>query len=290
MSWTEKFENLLADPPPDFGFEISEAGLAWSTPKGRGFTPFEPGTLRATPFEENILRPDNIARAIREVTGDPRPGRRRKAALIVPDHSCRTAVLDFDTFPSGNEEQNALLKFRMRKSVPFDIETASMAFQAQPRADGKKVDVIVSLMALDNLARYEAPFRAAGLHVGLVSPAALSMLACLPRDGCRVAVKLSAGVLTIAALIDGALRLLRTIDLLEDSPSMVDDHLLPTLTFMEDEWGRRPETIHLVAPLEEWASHWQGQGLPVETMPSPYGKAAAWNAGLLGFLAGGGRS
>jgi type IV pilus assembly protein PilM len=227
---------------------------------------------------------------VREVTGDPRPGRRRTAALILPDHSCRTAVLDFDSFPANADEQRALLKFRMRKSVPFDIESASLAYHMNPRGDGKKMDVVVSVMAQDNLQRYEAPFRAAGLHVGLVSPSGLSMLHCLPAGGCRVVLKLSGVVLTIAAVVDGALRLLRTIEVPEQTPDAVDDHLLPTLTYMEDEWQRRAEAIHLVAPLDEWAQHWQAQGLPVEPLPSPFGKASSWNAGLMGYLAAGGRA
>ena len=36
MSIVDRINGLMADPPPEFGFEISEGGLAWSSAKGKG--------------------------------------------------------------------------------------------------------------------------------------------------------------------------------------------------------------------------------------------------------------
>ena len=180
MGFAESINGLLADPPPEFSFEVSEAGLAWVSPKGKGFTAFDPNTLRVSPSEENVLRPESMARAVREVTGEAAGRKRRTTAVILPDYAGRTTVLDFDSFPAKAEERETLVKFRLRKAVPFDIDSAAVSYFAQARAGSKKVDVVASSMSLETLARYEAPFRAAGLHVGFVTTSLLAALHAVP--------------------------------------------------------------------------------------------------------------
>ncbi len=285
MSIVDKINGLMADPPPEFGFEVSEAGLAWSSAKGKGFTAFEPNTIRVSPSEENILRPDSMARAVREVTGEPGGRKRRTAAVILPDYAGRTTVLDFDSFPAKPEEQETLVKFRLRKAVPFDIDSASVSYFAQPRTGSKKVDVIASSMSLETLARYEAPFRAAGLHVGFVTTSLMATLNAVPDNGCRVVVKLNGTVLALAVTDGGALRLLRTIELPEASPDAIAEHLIPTLTYVEDEWGKKPVGVYAVG----FDPQWLLPDVTGEVLQSAYGAAQAYNAGLLGWLAAGGR-
>jgi len=281
MGLLESINGLLADPPPEFSFEISEAGLAYSAPSGKGFAPFESGTLRASPSEENLLRPDAVSRAIREVTGEPGSRKRRAAVLILPDYAGRTLLLDFDQFPSKADEQESLIKFRLKKSVPFDVDSSAVSYFAQPKGD-----VIASAISLETLARYESPFRALGLHVGHVTTSTLAALETVPASGCRVLVKLSGLVMTIAVVIDATLRLLRTLELPEISPDAIWDHLGPTLVYLEDEWSKKPQSVYPVG-LEP---AWLGGELPVEPLPGPFGQPQAHNAGLLGWLAAGGRA
>jgi type IV pilus assembly protein PilM len=285
MGFVDSINGLMADPPPDFGFEVTEAGLAWSSAKGKGFTAFDANTLRVSPSEENILRPDSIARAVREVTGEGAGRKRRSAAVILPDYAGRTTVLDFDSFPAKLEEQETLVKFRLRKAVPFDIDSASVSFFPQPRHSSKKVDVIASSISLETLARYEAPFRASGLHVGFVTTSMMATLNAVPNNGCRVVVKLNGLVLALAVTDNGALRLLRTIELPEASPDSIAEHLMPTLTYLEDEWGKQPLSVYAVG----FDPQWLAPEITAEVLQSPLGAAQAHNAGLLGWLAAGGR-
>ena len=285
MGFAESINGLLADPPPEFSFEVSEAGLAWVSPKGKGFTAFDPNTLRVSPSEENVLRPESMARAVREVTGEAAGRKRRTTAVILPDYAGRTTVLDFDSFPAKAEEQETLVKFRLRKAVPFDIDSAAVSYFAQSRAGSKKVDVVASSMSLETLARYEAPFRAAGLHVGFVTTSILAALHAVPDAGCQVVVKLNGTVLALAVTDGGALRLLRTIELPEASPDAIAEHLIPTLTFIEDEWGKKPQNVYAVG----FDPRWLESELAAEELNGPFGVAQAHNAGLLGWLAAGGR-
>ncbi len=67
-----------------------------------------------------------------------RPGQAARkgkdVALILPDFCARIAVLDFDGFPADAKEQAALVRFRLKRSVPFDVETAALSYFAQPVA------------------------------------------------------------------------------------------------------------------------------------------------------------
>src|SRR5207253_10986447 len=108
--------NLLKDPPPGYAFELSEAGIAFAKIGNApqiNFQPFEEGVLLVSPVHDNIQKPELLSAQIHALV--PQNGnRKRRTALILPDYSSRVAVLDFDAFPSAQEEQRALVRFRMK--------------------------------------------------------------------------------------------------------------------------------------------------------------------------------
>ena len=62
------------------------------------------------------------------------------------------------------------MRFRVKKTVPFDIESAAVSYWVQPAAGSKgKVEVVAVTVALEILARYEALFRNAGFQPGEVT-------------------------------------------------------------------------------------------------------------------------
>ncbi len=66
------------------------------------------------------------------------------------------AVLDFDSFPSVPQEQSSLVRFRVKKSVRADLDKASVSYYVQAHlSGGKKKDVVIAVLSLEILARYE---------------------------------------------------------------------------------------------------------------------------------------
>ncbi len=98
--------------------------------------PFDPGVLLVSPAHDNIHQPQAVREVIRALA-PPNGHRKRRAALILPDYCARIAVLDFDNFPTDPHEQMALLRFRMKKSVPFDVDSAIVSYAVQARGDRK---------------------------------------------------------------------------------------------------------------------------------------------------------
>src|SRR5260370_41083619 len=135
-----KLAALLKDPPPAYAFELSEAGIASAdmarTPQA-GFHPLTPGTILVSPLPDNVLMPDELAAAVRALAPANGNRKRRDMALILPDYCARVAVLDFDSFPTDAKEQLSLVRFRMKKSVPFDVESAEVGDLRQAAGAGQ---------------------------------------------------------------------------------------------------------------------------------------------------------
>src|SRR3984885_5509806 len=247
MSALEKFLDVLRDPPPEFVFEIAADGIAMSRtrpPLSLQTVPLLAGVIAPSPVRENILDPDAFAEAVRRLV-PPAAGRnaKRRAALILPDNCVRIAVLDFDSLPAKEEERRPLINFRLRKSVPFDIDDAALSYF--PQAGNK---VIVALAPSEIVAHYETPFRAAGLHPGLVTVSALAMLDLLPVTGSIVLAHHSPGALTVLALADGVVTIARTLEMGEgdaDALAEIIAAIYPPLAYIEDQQGSRPEKLFI---------------------------------------------
>jgi type IV pilus assembly protein PilM len=289
-----KLRRLLEEPPPEYVFEFSDAGIAWAhRAKSRqsGFHPLEPGVIGVSPVRDNVLQPEKVEEAIQRLAPPVQNKRQRPAAVILPDYSARVAVLDFDTFPGDPKEQMALVRFRVKKSVPFDLEAASVSFHVQPHpAGGKKRDVVVAVASLEILARYEAPLRGAGLQPGMVTLSALAMLNLVQSHALDVVAKICGNILTVAVTENMALRMFRCVEIGQVAVEDITSVLFPTFAYVEDELKRKPERLLLCGfgPLGEAIAPDLGVELNtrVEHLRSPYGQPGPHNAGLLGYLQG----
>ncbi len=146
-----------------------------------------------------------------------RPQKRKEVALILPDFCTRIAVLDFDSFPSEPKEQASLIRFRVKRSLPFDAESAALSYFAQP-ALRKHIDVVAVLTPQDIVARYEAPFRAAGLNPGLVTTSSMAALELAPEAGLSVMAKITGRVITVLVREKSTLKLVRCLEIPSTRP------------------------------------------------------------------------
>jgi type IV pilus assembly protein PilM len=282
--------NLLQEPPPSLAFELTEAGVSvarMGATTELDFRPLKPGALSVSPLKDNVLMPDEIAAAVREMSPRNGKNKRRDAAVILPDYSTRIAVLDFDSFPSDQKEQLSLVRFRVRKSIPYDVEEAALSYCAQP-ADGKKLDVVVVVAPLEVVARYEAPFRASGLNPGLVTTSSLAALNLIGNNGITVVAKVTGRTLTVMVLEGGRLKLVRCLEIAGTDIAEIAADLYPTFIYIEDNLGARADRLLLCGfgeRMEAARQQFHSElGVEVEPVRSPLGAAGENNAGLLGYL------
>ncbi len=292
MSVLTTIQRLFDDPPPEYVFEVGSGRLAWARRK-TGKSAFDSGVqemdqdvLAISPAHDNVLRPEAFAQVV--ATFAPPSSRKRPGAvLILPDYCGRITVLDFDDLPKDAGEQLALIKFRLKKSVPFDVDHASISFFPQQRKEGGKIEVVVAVIAEEILARYEAPFRASGFWPGMITTSTLAACDLMPAEGVSLLLKQSGGVLTAAVFRGQILKMVRTVELMEVSPAEVVQVLLPTMAFLEDEWKMKPERLITCGFDRDMGLDGYLEtetGLPVEPLISPFGLAGEANAGIQGFL------
>ena len=281
----------MDDAPPRYAFEISEAGIAGS-PTGRPETIFralDPGVIAVSPVRDNVLRLEALAEQVKAFA--PQRGQEAAArrALILPDYSVRVSVLDFDSFPSEPEEQLSLVRFRLKKSLPFELDSARISYYCHANGrTAKSVDVVAAVATLEVVSRYEVPFRSAGFQPGLVTTSTLAALELVRGTGVYVLAKLSGNVLTLAVVANGALRLLRSIGLADGGVTEIVSHLYPTFAYAEDQLESAPEKL-IVCGFPQFASELREElageaNLEIEPLRSRYGMPDQFNAGLLGYL------
>jgi hypothetical protein len=111
------------------------------------------------------------------------------------------------------------------------------------------------------------------------------MIELLPVSGTLLVARRSPGMLTVLALKDGVLVLARSLELSPEHPDTLEEissDLYPTLAYIEDHSGTRPEKLILAGFGAE--SGTCGTRLSVELQIPVEDLAAAW-PGLAGYLA-----
>ena len=244
MSALNQIKALLKDPPPEFAFEITADGITMSRtrpPATIQYAALPEGLIIPSPLKDNVHDAALFAEAVRKLV-PPASGRgRRTAALILPDNSMRLAVIDFATLPDKEEERLALIKFRLRKTLPFDIDEAALSYHVQA---GNQV--LAAVAPVEIVARYEAPFRAAGLHPGFVTASSIAMLELLPVKGSLLLAHRTRGSLTVLAIENGVVSLARSLELAAGTADPLEEisaDIYPTLVYIEDQFGTKPEKV-----------------------------------------------
>jgi len=139
--------------------------------------------------------------------------RTREVTLIVPDAAVRVLLLDFDELPAKPVEALPIVRFRLKKLLPFDADDAAVSYQVMATSKGS-VQVLAVAMPRDLLAEYELVVREAGFEPGAILPSTLAALAGMPeQDTPALVVNAGHEGVTTAIVKAGVLLLHRTVDL-----------------------------------------------------------------------------
>src|SRR6202158_3444949 len=168
-----------------------------------------PGTVVPDLMEANLRDGTAVRQAI-ESALDSVGGRSRDVIAILPDTSVRVVLLDFETLPSKRDEAESVVRFRLKKSLPFDVEKAKVSYHVQPSNGGLRVIAAVALINV--IEDYEAAFRQAGFEPGVVMPSMLAALGAANAQQPSLVIKVDARTTSIAILDGQQLLLFRTLE------------------------------------------------------------------------------
>ena len=124
-----------------------------------------PGSVVPDLVENNLRQRAVVRDGIESALGGV-SGRSKDVIAIVPDAAVRVMLVEFDSLPSDQEEALGVVRFRLKKSLPFDVEKAKVSYHAQKIGDEVKVVAAVALGSV--IDDYEAAFREAGYSPGVV--------------------------------------------------------------------------------------------------------------------------
>ena len=101
--------------------------------------------------------------------------------LVVPDSAVRVLFLDFDQLPTKAAEALPVVRFRLKKLLPFDADDAMVSYQVMSSEKGT-IKLLAVAMPKAVLEEYEAVVLAAGYLPGAVLPSTLAALAGLDES------------------------------------------------------------------------------------------------------------
>lgn len=204
-----------------------------------------PGSVVPDLVEENLRQPsavrDGIVGALEGVAR-----RSRDVIAIVPDAAVRVMLVDFDTLPADRDEALGVVRFRLKKSLPFDVEKAKVSYHGQKIGNEMKVVAAVALGSV--IEDYEAAFRDAGFNPGLVLPSTLAALGAADGKRPTLVVKVDAHTTSIAILNESQLQLFRTLENARGvtiSGEQLAEEVYPSVVFFQDTYHLNLEQIYV---------------------------------------------
>jgi type IV pilus assembly protein PilM len=173
----------LASSGPDVAIEIaSEAvsvallGFRGSEPvlEASGSAPLPAGAVVASLTAQNIVDRPAVVEALRAACqhAGQRP---RRAALVIPDLAARVALIRFDQLPARREDLDQLIRWQVRKSIPFPMEEACITHSPGTRS-GAGGEFVTVAARRDIIREYEGVCDEAGIYAGLVDVSTLGLV------------------------------------------------------------------------------------------------------------------
>jgi type IV pilus assembly protein PilM len=196
-------------------------------------------TVNPSLTADNVVNPGALRDAIGGALASL-AGRNRDLTAILPDAAVRVMLLDFDTLPEKHSDADALIRFRLRKSLPFEVDSAALSFQSRRYNNGVKVLAAVVPSAV--LTGYEDAFRAVGYEPGIVLSSTLATLSTIEARIPTLLVKSDGLFITIAIVDANEVLLYRTLDT-PTSSTEVADAVYPSIVFYEDTYSSKLQRI-----------------------------------------------
>jgi type IV pilus assembly protein PilM len=194
-------------------------------------------------LEANLRERQRVFETVRETLGALN-SRSRDVIAVLPDAAVRVMLLDFDTLPANRVEAESVVRFRLKKSLPFDLDKAKISYHAQQSANGLKVVAAVALSSV--VEDYESVFREAGYSPGVVLPSMLAALGAAEATRPTLVVKVDSRTTSIAILDKNQLLLFRTLENprgVAITGEQLAEEVYPSVVFFQDTYHLNIEQI-----------------------------------------------
>jgi hypothetical protein len=197
------------------------------------------GAVMPSTVETNITQPDAVRSALRRVFTRV-PDRGAPIALLVPDLVVRVFILPFDNLPRKAADALPLLRWRLKKSVPFDVDETVVSWNRQDGREGN-LEVVIAVARQTIVREYEQIVESLGAHAGVVLGSTLATLPLLEERGSTLLVRLCGKMLTTVVTNGPNLCVYRSSEMAAEAkllePQAMLDEVFPAVAYYQDTWG-----------------------------------------------------
>jgi type IV pilus assembly protein PilM len=205
------------------------------------------GSLVPSAIETNLVNATAIKSAVGSVCS--RLGAKDEdAALLLPDPVIRVFVQHFDDFPRSSTEAIPMLRWKLKKSVPFEVDETLLSYMRQaPRADG--VDIVTGIARLRIIREYESLVDILSLRPSVVVSSTLAAITLLDEKRPTLLARVSGTALTTAIVREGVLAGYRCTELPTHAaavtPQMLLEEVYPLAAYYQDTWQEGIQAVRV---------------------------------------------
>ena len=244
-------------PSPALACEIGPHGVAAARGakhrvalEAHAFEALPAGAVLPSPVEPNIISPDAVRQALQRVLTRV-AGHDAGTVLVIPDQVVRVFLLPFDNFPHHAEEAIPLLRWRLKKSVPFDVDDTVVSYAVQdsapkPTESGAAlaaggVQVLTAVARQRIVRQYEELLESVGRSAGVVLSSTLAALPLVDDTHPSLLARLCGRTLTTVIVRRGVLAVYRCTEMPAGAdalaPQSLLDEIYPASAYYHDTWG-----------------------------------------------------
>src|SRR5664279_4651503 len=214
------------------------------------FAPIPAGAIAAGLKTPNLVNHAAVVAAIRSALDELAP-RDKKITLVIPDAAVRVLLLDFDSLPPKAADILPVLRFRLRKLVPFDVDEAGISYQELATQVSGQVRVLIAIVPHDVLEEYESVVREAGYEPGAILSSSLAAIAAGRIEDPMLILNRNGNTITTAIAQPNDLLLHRTLELPANDAEITSElqrTVNVAMAYFEDTLHTRPLTLFYSGP------------------------------------------
>jgi type IV pilus assembly protein PilM len=162
----------------------------------------------------------------------------------VPDPVVRVFILPFENLPRRAEDALPLLRWRLKKSVPFDVEETSVSWSRQTTRPGT-LEVVAAVARQRIVREYEQLVEGLQAQPTVVLSSTLATLPLVGETGSTLLMRMSGRTLTTAIVRGSTVCLYRSTEMpavaAQLDPKWVLEEAFPAAAYYQDTWGESIE-------------------------------------------------
>jgi type IV pilus assembly protein PilM len=206
------------------------------------------GAMVPSAVEVNIVNSAVVNAAVAKACERVRIKNEEGVALVLPDPVIRVFVQHFEEFPRSAEEAIPMLRWKLKKSVPFEADETIISYMRQPPRESG-IDIVTALARLRIIREYESLAEKVALYPGVILSSALAAISLLDEERATLLARVSGTALTTAIVRGGVLCGYRCTELPAHGASLTSQMLLeeifPVAAYFQDTWHESIASVRL---------------------------------------------